>query len=74
MAEEMVAQGWSSLPADLINRVADCFLATNDLDCYTDLRAVCHHWRSSTTVTATSSSQAPPTASWFWRAGTPRTP
>ena len=40
-----MAQGWSSLPADLVNRVADCLLATNDLDCYTDLRAVCHHWR-----------------------------
>ncbi|KAG0541001.1 hypothetical protein BDA96_03G458000 [Sorghum bicolor] len=40
--------GWSSLPADLVNRVADCLLATNDLDCYTDLRAVCHHWRSVT--------------------------
>jgi len=48
MAEEMVAQGWSSLPADLVNRVADCLLATNDLDCYTDLRAVCHHRRSVT--------------------------
>ncbi|WVZ67301.1 hypothetical protein U9M48_016399 [Paspalum notatum var. saurae] len=40
--------GWSSLPADLVNRVADCFLATSDLDYYTDLRAVCRHWRSST--------------------------
>ncbi|KAJ1287206.1 hypothetical protein BS78_03G413200 [Paspalum vaginatum] len=39
---------WSSLPADLVNRVADCLLATSDLDCYTDLRAVCRHWRSST--------------------------
>ena len=48
MAEDMVALGWSSLPADLVNRVADCLLATNDLDCYTDLRAVCHHWRSVT--------------------------
>ncbi|CAO2195935.1 unnamed protein product [Urochloa humidicola] len=30
------AQGWSSLPADLVNRVADC------------VRAVCQGWRSST--------------------------
>jgi hypothetical protein len=48
MAEEMAAQGWASLPADLVNRVADCLLATNDLDFYTDLRAVCQHWRSVT--------------------------
>ncbi|KXG34167.1 hypothetical protein SORBI_3003G434300 [Sorghum bicolor] len=44
----MAAQGWASLPADLVNRVADCLLATNDLDFYTDLRAVCQHWRSVT--------------------------
>ena len=43
-----MAQGWSSLPADLVNRVADCFLATNDLAYYADLRAACHHWRSVT--------------------------
>ncbi|CAO2167771.1 unnamed protein product [Urochloa humidicola] len=42
------AQGWSSLPADLVNRVADCVLADNDLGYYMDLRAVCHGWRSST--------------------------
>jgi hypothetical protein len=39
---------WSSLPADLINRIADCFLATNDLDYYMDLRAVCQSWRCAT--------------------------
>uniref|UniRef100_K3XSG2 KIB1-4 beta-propeller domain-containing protein n=1 Tax=Setaria italica TaxID=4555 RepID=K3XSG2_SETIT len=50
----MEAQGWSSLPADLVNRVADCLLATNDLDCYVDLRAVCHGWRSSTADPKTS--------------------
>ncbi|OEL38191.1 hypothetical protein BAE44_0000790 [Dichanthelium oligosanthes] len=48
MATEAMAQGWSSLPADLVNRVADCLLATNDLDYYMDLRAVCHCWRSAT--------------------------
>ncbi|CAO1948498.1 unnamed protein product [Urochloa humidicola] len=43
------AQGWwSSLPADLVNRVADCVLADNDLDYYMAMRAVCHGWRSST--------------------------
>ncbi|KAJ1287140.1 hypothetical protein BS78_03G407500 [Paspalum vaginatum] len=41
-------QSWSSLPADLVSRVADCLLATNDLDYYDDLRGVCHHWRSAT--------------------------
>ncbi|RLN21770.1 hypothetical protein C2845_PM07G35270 [Panicum miliaceum] len=43
----MAQGGWSSLPADLVNRVADCLLAINDLDYYMDLRAVCHGWRSS---------------------------
>nr|TKW35184.1 hypothetical protein SEVIR_2G355200v2 [Setaria viridis] len=50
----MEAQGWSSLPADLMNCVADRLLATNDLDYYVDLRAVCHGWRSSTTDPKTS--------------------
>lgn len=44
----MAAQGWSSLPRDLVNRVADCLLATNDLDYYMDLRGVCHNWRFAT--------------------------
>lgn len=40
--------GWSSLPGDLINRVADRLFATDDLDYYMDFRAVCRSWRSST--------------------------
>jgi hypothetical protein len=40
---------WSSLPSDLVNSVADCLLATNDIDYYMDLRAVCSTWRSATT-------------------------
>ncbi|CAO1940992.1 unnamed protein product [Urochloa humidicola] len=44
------AQGWSSLPADLVNRV----LADNDLDYYMAMRAVCHGWRSSTADPKTS--------------------
>lgn len=39
---------WSSLPADLVNRIAGCFLATEDLDYYMDFRAVCHNWRCAT--------------------------
>uniref|UniRef100_R7W669 DUF295 domain-containing protein n=1 Tax=Aegilops tauschii TaxID=37682 RepID=R7W669_AEGTA len=39
---------WSSLPCDLVRRIADSFLASNDVDCYVDLRAVCHNWRSAT--------------------------
>ncbi|CAM0884112.1 unnamed protein product [Alopecurus aequalis] len=39
---------WSSLPADLTNRIAECFLATSDLDYYTDFRGVCRSWRSDT--------------------------
>ncbi|TVU41663.1 hypothetical protein EJB05_15202, partial [Eragrostis curvula] len=46
---------WSSLPADLVNRVSDCFLATNDLDYYMSFRAVCGPWRSATTDPKTSS-------------------
>jgi hypothetical protein len=37
-----------------VNRVADCILATNDLDYYMDLRAVCQGWRSSTADPKTS--------------------
>ncbi|KAF7047645.1 hypothetical protein CFC21_056542 [Triticum aestivum] len=44
----MAAVDWSSLPCDLVRRVADCFLAANDVDCYMDLRAVCGSWRSAT--------------------------
>ena len=44
----MVFVDWSSLPADLIDRVAECFLATSDLDQYMDFRAVCGSWRSAT--------------------------
>ncbi|CAN6271358.1 unnamed protein product [Urochloa humidicola] len=43
-----MAAGWSSLPGDLTNLVADRLLATNDLDSYMDFRAVCHGWRAST--------------------------
>jgi hypothetical protein len=39
---------WSSLPVDLINRIADCILSTDDIDYYMDLSAVCSGWRSST--------------------------
>ncbi|KAM3335442.1 hypothetical protein ACQJBY_029740 [Aegilops geniculata] len=44
----MAAAGWSSLPTDLVPCIADCLLDTNDVDCYVDLRAVCHNWRSAT--------------------------
>uniref|UniRef100_A0ACD5XFP1 Uncharacterized protein n=1 Tax=Avena sativa TaxID=4498 RepID=A0ACD5XFP1_AVESA len=40
--------GWSSLPDDLVRHIADSFLATNDVDCYVDLRAVCRSWRAAT--------------------------
>ncbi|VAH68690.1 unnamed protein product [Triticum turgidum subsp. durum] len=39
---------WSSLPYDIVGHIADSFLATNDLDWYMDLRAVCHNWCSAT--------------------------
>uniref|UniRef100_R7W5K0 F-box domain-containing protein n=1 Tax=Aegilops tauschii TaxID=37682 RepID=R7W5K0_AEGTA len=44
----MVGADWSSLPYDLLRRIADTLLDTNDVDCYMDLRAVCRHWRSTT--------------------------
>ncbi|XP_047061587.1 uncharacterized protein LOC124668509 [Lolium rigidum] len=40
--------GWASLPDDLVRRIADSFLATNDVDCYMDFRAVCPSWRAAT--------------------------
>ncbi|CAM0884985.1 unnamed protein product [Alopecurus aequalis] len=39
---------WSSLPSELVRRIADCLLSTNELDCYMDFRAVCPSWRSAT--------------------------
>jgi hypothetical protein len=42
------AAGWSSLPDDLVRRIGDSFLATNDLDHYMCLRAVCLSWRAAT--------------------------
>ncbi|XP_044954061.1 uncharacterized protein LOC123404209 isoform X1 [Hordeum vulgare subsp. vulgare] len=42
------AAGWSGLPPDLLRRVADSLLATNDLDCYMHLRAACPGWRAAT--------------------------
>uniref|UniRef100_A0ACD5XBA3 Uncharacterized protein n=1 Tax=Avena sativa TaxID=4498 RepID=A0ACD5XBA3_AVESA len=42
------AAGWSSLLPDLVRRVANCFLDTNDVDWYMDLRAVCQSWRAAT--------------------------
>jgi hypothetical protein len=44
----MATACWSSLPFDLIHRIAGTFLAAADLDCYMDFRAVCHNWRSAT--------------------------
>ncbi|KAI4962613.1 hypothetical protein ZWY2020_028731 [Hordeum vulgare] len=47
-ATAMAEADWSSLPSDLVNRIADCLLASNDVDCYMDFRAVCTNWRSAT--------------------------
>jgi hypothetical protein len=44
----METVSWSSLPYDLVDRIAGCLLDTADLDCYMALRAVCHNWRSAT--------------------------
>ncbi|KAI4998180.1 hypothetical protein ZWY2020_053522 [Hordeum vulgare] len=39
---------WTSLPCNLVRRIADCLLAANDVNYYMDLRAVCGSWRSPT--------------------------
>lgn len=39
---------WSSLPSDLVRRIADSFLDSNDLHHYMSFRAVCSGWRSAT--------------------------
>jgi hypothetical protein len=39
---------WASLPPELVRHVADCFLATNDVDYYMGFRAVCRDWRHAT--------------------------
>ncbi|KAI4969505.1 hypothetical protein ZWY2020_000419 [Hordeum vulgare] len=39
---------WSSLPSELLIHIADCLLATNDVDCYMHFRAVRTSWRSAT--------------------------
>ncbi|XBI22739.1 hypothetical protein VPH35_063727 [Triticum aestivum] len=39
---------WSSLPPELIDRIACGLLDTADLDCYMALRALCHNWRAAT--------------------------
>ncbi|KAI5002995.1 hypothetical protein ZWY2020_027645 [Hordeum vulgare] len=44
----MAAAGWSALPPDLVRRVADSLLATNDLDCYMHLHAASLRWRAAT--------------------------
>ncbi|CAM0884730.1 unnamed protein product [Alopecurus aequalis] len=44
----IAAAGWYSLPDDLVRRIAESFLVTNDIDCYVDLRAVCPSWRRAT--------------------------
>ncbi|KAI4989623.1 hypothetical protein ZWY2020_036940 [Hordeum vulgare] len=40
------AADWSSLPFDVVSRIADVFLATGDIDYYIALRAVCSNWRA----------------------------
>ncbi len=39
---------WRDLPNDLIKKIGDIFLSTDDLDYYTSFRAVCGCWRRAT--------------------------
>jgi hypothetical protein len=34
MSPTTASAGWSSLPDDLVRRIADSFIDTNDVDCY----------------------------------------
>ncbi|KAI5001638.1 hypothetical protein ZWY2020_026288 [Hordeum vulgare] len=45
-SDSAMGPDWSSLPSELLGHIADCLLATNDVDCYMDFRAVCTSWRS----------------------------
>uniref|UniRef100_A0ACD5YF59 Uncharacterized protein n=1 Tax=Avena sativa TaxID=4498 RepID=A0ACD5YF59_AVESA len=44
----MAPSDWTSLPSDLVRRVADVFLASCDVDYYMNLRTVCRNWRAAT--------------------------
>ena len=45
----MAEKGYfSELPYDAIIKISECFLETNDLGCYVDIRGVCSNWRSTT--------------------------
>ena len=39
---------WADLPDDLLMKIGECFLATEDLDYYTAFRGVCTSWRKAT--------------------------
>jgi hypothetical protein len=39
---------WASFPPELIRHIADCILATNDIDYYMDFHAICTDWRHAT--------------------------
>ena len=41
---------WSTLPDDLIRRIGDVFLSTDDLDFYIVYRRACGTWRRATEV------------------------
>ncbi|KQJ86295.1 hypothetical protein BRADI_4g04511v3 [Brachypodium distachyon] len=42
----MASADWSSLPSEMVRCVAEKLIATNDIDAYMDMRAVCPDWRS----------------------------
>ena len=48
---EMAGNGeadWAALPDDLIQKIGDILLSTEDLDCYAFLRTLCGGWRRAT--------------------------
>ena len=42
---------WADLPDELLMKIGECFLATEDLDYYTAFRGVCTSWRKATPQT-----------------------
>jgi hypothetical protein len=45
MASHGVPADWASLPNDPVKRIGDIFLSMDDLDYYSNFRAVCGGWR-----------------------------
>jgi hypothetical protein len=50
VASHGVPADWASLPNDLVKKIGDIFLSMDDLDYYSNFRAVCGIWRGALPV------------------------